>query len=128
MLRRFRNWNAIERRLVLEALVAVPVARVVLTVVPLRVIVSGMQRTRRNRSDVPLERIAWATNAIDRRVPRSNCLTRAVAASLLLRRHGHPATLRLGVSQTDGRVAAHAWLESDGRPVVGDAGTFTALG
>ncbi len=44
-----------------------------------------------------------------------NCLSRSLALLLLLRRGGHAAQLRLGVSLAGGAFAAHAWVELDGR-------------
>lgn len=41
---------------------------------------------------------------------RSTCLTRAVARYALLRRHGHDATLHVGVRGRAADFEAHAWL------------------
>ena len=67
------------------------------------------------------DRIAWAITVASRYLPGTrSCLPQALAAELLLRRHGHPATLRLGVARNDGRdFRAHAWVESEGRVVFG---------
>ncbi len=40
-----------------------------------------------------------------------NCLSRSLALLWLLRRNGHDADLRLGVSLDGGTFAAHAWVE-----------------
>lgn len=53
-------------------------------------------------------------------VPGATCLTQAIAARTLLARRGHSSTLRLGVAKEDGDLKAHAWLESDGRVVIGE--------
>jgi len=56
-------------------------------------------------------------------IPRSTCLPQALAAESLLTRGGLPAVLQIGIMKTaDGKLAAHAWVESDGRIVVGDLG------
>jgi len=118
-----RDLTRVERRLLAEALFIVPIARIA----PLRVAFTALAGIRRTPDGLPPDRIAWAANAVDTRLPRSTCLTRALAASLLLTLHGHPATLRLGVARDDGELSAHAWLESDGRTVVSEPGTFTVL-
>jgi hypothetical protein len=121
-----RDFTPLERRLIVEALLVVPIARIA----PLRVLFTVLARIRRTPDALDAldgDRIAWAANAVDTRLPRSTCLTRAMAASLLLTLHGHPTTLRLGVAREDGELAAHAWLESNGRIVIGEAGTFTVL-
>ncbi len=77
-------------------------------------------RRRRLRSD-PV-RIAWAVTIASRYVPRADvCLPRALATYYLLRRNGYDGHFRLGVAcdEQDG-FKAHAWVECDGKPIVGD--------
>ena len=45
------------------------------------------------------------------------CLRRSLVLRWLLARQGVPTRLRLGVRRDEGKVAAHAWLEYEGRPV-----------
>jgi hypothetical protein len=120
-------------RVTLEALLVVPLVRVAIAVLPFRMVhraVDAAQRRRRATPDVPQERIAAAVASVSRRVPGATCLTQVVAAALLSARHGHPAALRLGVAKSEGRVVAHAWLENEGRVVLGEPepGLFVALG
>lgn len=73
-----------------------------------------------------------------RTLPGSSCLARSLVGELLLRRGGHPATLRIGVAAlpaangvgiTRAELDAHAWVESAGLLVAGDAdlGRYTEL-
>jgi hypothetical protein len=74
-------------------------------------------------------RIAWALAASRRYLPfPSNCLVQALVAHALLRRWGQPASVRLGVASAP-RFQAHAWVESQGRVIVGAPGheRFTPL-
>jgi Transglutaminase-like superfamily len=106
--------------LAVEALIAMTFVRVL----PLRA--AQNVRVPRSRRDVAAGEIARVCAAVARRVPAS-CLVQAVAAAMLFRRYGHDAQLRLGVAHRDGALAAHAWLESEGRTVYGEAGEFVAL-
>lgn len=45
---------------------------------------------------------------------RTTCLENSFALYWLLRRNHIPATLRIGARKIDGRLEAHAWLESQG--------------
>jgi hypothetical protein len=55
-----------------------------------------------------------------RRVPHSTCLTQALAAQWLCAWFGRATTLRIGVAKgNDKPFRAHAWLESEGRVLVG---------
>jgi hypothetical protein len=65
-------------------------------------------------------RVVQFISAVSRFVPRANCLTRALSAETLLRRHGHTASLQIGVSKNGSdRLQAHAWVESGGVIVMG---------
>lgn len=64
--------------------------------------------------------LAWAVRTTARRVPRASCLTQSLALEALLVQAGHPANLRIGVARkTDGAFEAHAWVESEGRVLIG---------
>lgn len=66
-------------------------------------------------------RVAWAVRAAGRWVLGDRpCLAQALVTERLLRRGGVPAHLRIGVAKApDGRLLAHAWVESEGYVVVG---------
>ena len=67
------------------------------------------------------DRVAWAVDAAGRHILGDKaCLTQALTGQLLFRRRGYPAHLRIGVIKAgDGKLEAHAWLESRGRVMVG---------
>jgi hypothetical protein len=68
------------------------------------------------------ERIAWAIATTSRAVPRGgNCLLRAMATGILLKRYGYESELKIGaLKPANGHFEAHAWLESGGVVVIGD--------
>lgn len=52
-------------------------------------------------------------------VPYASCLTQALAARKLLESYGQSSELKIGVAKTSGDFEAHAWLEINGRIVLG---------
>jgi len=52
-----------------------------------------------------------------RHLPHPRCLTRAVAAQLLLARAGYLAEIRIGVRKRGDKLDAHAWLEYQNAPL-----------
>lgn len=71
-------------------------------------------------TDETTRAVVRAVTRAGRMVPRSTCLVQAVAARTLLTRRQQPAELRIGVARSDaGRLEAHAWLERDGRVILG---------
>jgi hypothetical protein len=86
---------------------------------------AGRLGSRSTRANGPLsagavDGRAQLVRTAARLVPRASCLTQAMALQVLLGRSGTPSTLRLGVARSeDKRFEAHAWLECDGRVVIG---------
>ena len=117
----------------IAALVAIPLivtVRVALWVLPSRTIlrfVSRFGQSNGNGSVQPhigVSTIIWAVESVSRLIPRANCLTQAIAAMLLLRWNGFDAQLCIGVAPSaDGALRAHAWLERNGRALIGGAGS-----
>jgi hypothetical protein len=110
------------RRLLARAWLLVLGYRAALYAVPFRRLHEVSQR-RRKRSDhsVAPDEYAWAVQAAARRVPRATCLTQALALQSLLGSAGYVSTLRIGVAKEGADFHAHAWLECDGRIVIGGA-------
>ena len=127
LVRKLIRLPAPERRAVLAAVAVSGAGRFGLAALPCRTVLELVRRLARpSRSARPAagerERLVWAIHAVGRRLfPSKPCLTEALAGFLLLRRRGFPAELHLGVEK-DGEkpgIRAHAWLESEGRVVVG---------
>ncbi len=122
-LNKFLRLPAADRSLLVRSVVLVGAARLALWALPFNVVRRLLSRPARRSSAsyATTERIGWAISVAKRFVPNGNCLPQALAAESLLRRSGHPVELRIGVAKTDqGRLEAHAWVESGGRLVVGD--------
>jgi hypothetical protein len=63
-------------------------------------------------------RMVWATAAAARHhLYPMRCLPQALCLRRLLGRHGIAAELKIGVARQDGELAAHAWVEREGRPL-----------
>jgi hypothetical protein len=123
-------------RELLLLIVVVPVVvltRIALAVLPSRVIVRlvrslGAQAPGPRPTSTVASSILWAVQAVSRRIPRASCLTQALSAQFLLRCFGQHAQLCLGVARTaDGSLRAHAWLEQQGRPVLGGEGIHSLV-
>jgi hypothetical protein len=119
-LRQFLQLPARDRSLLARSFFLVGVARLTLWVLPFNVVRRILAR-RPRRSTATIEKIGWSISVAKRFVPKADCLPQALAAESLLMRSGHPVELRIGVVKRDhGRLEAHAWVESEGRLVVGD--------
>jgi hypothetical protein len=69
-----------------------------------------------------VDRLTWAVRVAGRYVPKTTCLVRALAAQVLLARRGQPARLHIGFTREEaGALKGHAWVERQGRFVMGDA-------
>jgi len=130
-LSRFRELSPEEKRAVMRAGLLVAVIRVGLAVLPFRRMLRAVRRAARPHtgsrprsgrpSQFDKDLAVWAVEAAGRRLLTSNpCLPQALAVLILFRRAGEDAELHMGVSRDgDGPFEAHAWIESDGKVVIG---------
>lgn len=126
--RRFLRMSSSERRLLLVGGFVVACVRILLWLLPFRRLMWLVERTALRSARVAPVRllegtnvtIVWGVTTAARYVPRATCLTQALAAQWLFAWFGHPTLLRFGVAKGNGKpFRAHAWLESEGRVVVG---------
>lgn len=111
-----RRLDPAERRLLALAWILLVVAPLLLRVLPLPRLLAP--RRGRQRPGLPPARVARLVEIAARRVPASRCLPVALVTARLLARQGTPATLRIGVARSAGRLTAHAWLERGGVPLL----------
>jgi hypothetical protein len=115
-----------EQRLVIGAALAVAATRLMLWTLPFRAvrrIVARFEGSRTTGLERPsADRITWAVAVTGRFIPGGdNCLVKAIAAELMLSRFGYPSELKFGVGKSaSGDFEAHAWLESEGRVMIGE--------
>lgn len=126
-LRKFLRLPPTERRLLIRAVLLVGAIRLGLWLLPfqrlqrllaqVRQAPTGFLKAARSSPD----RVVWAVRVASRSMPGARtCLTEALSVQVLLVRQGQRAHLRLGVARgAAGRLRAHAWVESDGRVVIG---------
>lgn len=75
-------------------------------------------RMSRPGKDADLEDLVWSVKTASH-ILGSSCLVNAISGQILLSRHNHPSRLRVGVFKDD-EFEAHAWLEVEGRVVLGE--------
>ncbi len=125
---RVRKWTSLpakERRLILEAWPLLWGIRLALWILPFRVIHGRVSRRVAGAGkgvaspEVDPDLVGRCIRRAARLVLRGTCLTQALSIQLMLARRGRPSTLRFGASKTEGTFSAHAWVEVDGRIVIG---------
>ena len=125
-IRKFLKLNQPERWLLLKCASLLGAIRVTLWLLPFslarRLFNWASRRSPKlAASPVAIEQIAWGVEVVSGFVPgATHCLTKALAAQILLVRRGYPAQLYFGVlRQSKTHFIAHAWVESNGVVVVG---------
>ncbi len=122
-----RSRNLREYRLLGQALAATAVARLGLLILPLATVRRAVRWIAPSSRPLapgcrcsPEQVIRAAVSAGLHSPLGSTCLATALVAQAMLQRHGHHARLRVGVRRDPaGAFRAHAWLEREGRVVVG---------
>ena len=133
---KFLRLSGADRQLLVTASLLQAGIRLGLMMLPYRKVrsladrLAGMGSRRLSVRRASVDRIAWAVTRSARSVPGATCLTQALAARVLLERRGHPARVRVGITRTESAdLLAHAWVESEGRVVLGgaDLGPYAPL-
>jgi hypothetical protein len=139
LLRRFMALSPAERRLLLKATVLLSVIQIGLGRLPFPLLRRLVTRDPGNPGHSAeglgafADLVVWAVTAASLRVPGpTTCLSRALAVQALLARHGFPSRLQVGVVRgKQGQVEGHAWVECDGRVLIGgtpsEVGRFAPL-
>lgn len=124
--RKFIGCLPAERRMLVAALLLVCVVRFGLWVLPFKRLQSVLRLTSRRSNERQQgdpdkrRRIIWAVRVVGQRLLGDRpCLPKALAAQWLLRRSGQDPVLRIGVDKSAGDFRAHAWLEWEGRVILG---------
>jgi hypothetical protein len=125
--RKFASLQSLSRRdrvLVLEAALLLLAASTTLRVVPYRWFKPWLVFGRARGADPVLaRRVGRAVGIASRNLPFDPaCLSRAMAAKLMLAWRGSGSSLVIGAGRDDGTMILHAWLESGGAIVTGGRG------
>src|SRR5919205_2137212 len=126
-LRKFSLLPATDRWLLIKSALLLETIKVGMWLLPFRTLHRLLTRAvgasaRSQQADhTSAERVAWAVDMASRHTPGlKTCLVRSLAAQALLARGGHPALLHIGVVRGErGQFQAHAWVESEGKVVIG---------
>jgi len=122
LLRKFLKLEWDEKLLLAEALYYLTSARLMLWVVPFKYIARnlGVQINANSPQEIQSNpepqayRVARAIESLSRRTPwESTCLAQSIAGKQMLRRRKIKNILYLGMKKDkDGKLSAHAWLQS----------------
>ena len=105
-----------------RALLVLTRVRIALWVLPWNRVAAPAARSNVAGSARPgLDRLEWSVRTAGRFIPRSTCLTQALALHRLLSRYGYRSSVQIGVRNVDGRFGAHAWVEHQGSPLLSSA-------
>jgi hypothetical protein len=126
-----------ERFLLVQSALVLVSVRGGLRLLPFKTLIGALARVapevaESNEADTAsVEKVVWAVEVAGSYLPGTyTCLARALASKVLFGRRGLPGQLRIGVDRDDdGRFQAHAWLESQGRIVIGgeESAQYTPL-
>ncbi|MDJ0568225.1 MAG: lasso peptide biosynthesis B2 protein [Pleurocapsa sp. MO_192.B19] len=122
---RFLNLNKQERQLFIQAYVLLMFIRLGLFLLPFqrlkKISVRVSQIVKPVDSQIATRSIAQAINRSSRFCPGTvMCLAKALATNTLMNIYGFPCQLHIGVAKgQDNNLEAHAWVEAEGKVVVG---------
>jgi len=120
---KFFNVSARERSILIRSFVWVTLFRIGLSVLPFSATkkwtIDNDEPISTDHDRQTVIEVVRSIRVASRFVPHATCLTQALAARKLLEHYGQRAELKIGVTKSNGDFEAHAWLEIDGRIVLG---------
>jgi hypothetical protein len=122
---KFLLWPSSDKRLLLEAFLMVIGVRIALSIFPYKKLSCGLcylttGMAKQSTNPELIKKVAKFVLESGRYIPYASCLTQALTASTILRRHGQDSSLKIGVDKDgSGRLVAHAWIEVDGKTILG---------
>ena len=133
---KFLNLNKQERQLFIQAYVLLMLIRLGLFLLPFqtlkKILGKVSQIGKPTNSQITTRSIAQVINRSSRFSPGTVlCLAKALATDTLMNIYGFPCQLHIGVAKgQDNNLEAHAWVEAEGKVVVGylpDLSRFKAM-
>jgi hypothetical protein len=125
LLRKFWSLSREERRLLLRTVVLLAWLRAALSLSSFVQLKNHLAR-RAVRHPIPqyvtVAQLVWAVRTAAAYIPRATCLTQVLAAKYQLERSGRRGRIHIGVAKNKGQFLAHAWLECEGKTVLGGGG------
>lgn len=134
-LRKFLRLTSCDRHLLITAALLMSAIRLGLGLLPFRVlrrVVNSLTVVRPVPQQISINQVVWAVEVASKYMPGGvKCLARALTTQILLSWRGYQTELRIGVAKNpQGQLEAHAWVESQGRVIMGglaDLTRFTPL-
>jgi hypothetical protein len=126
-IRKFFNLSSSEQRLLIKAWILLGLIRLGLELFPFSTLRKLLDRLRIKlgslKKEFSEEQLVWSVTVVSRYIPKATCLAQALTAQFLLQQAGHQACLHIGVEGAEeGGIKAHAWVESQGRILIGGFG------
>lgn len=125
-LRKFLSLTLSDRRLLVSATLLLGAIRLGLWLLPFQtwrhLLLSRAETAPELKAAdrTSFNRVVWAVTVASRYIPGVKCLARALATKVLLTHQGYISELRIGIAKSEqGQLEAHAWVESQGRIVMG---------
>jgi len=123
----FLKLNSTEKFILIKAFFLLLTVRIMLWILPFSFIQKITRRltdvSEDMMSEISIEKLTWAIRVMSIYTPGATCLTRAIAAQILLARYNYSSSIRIGVSKNGEEFEAHAWLEKDGGIILGESET-----
>lgn len=131
-LRKFLSLTSSDRCLLVNTLFLLEIIRLGLKLLPLQALRRFLARMAQptaklqQADQASVDKVIWTVTVASRYIRGVRCLAQALAAQVLLGRHGYSSCLHIGVARgKGGKLFAHAWVESQGRIVIGSSGDMS---
>jgi hypothetical protein len=120
----FMKQNRVDQQLLITTVLTMIIIRVKLYLIPFNHIQRSIEKntTKKASNNIPVHKLTWTVQTVSNYVPQATCLTKALTAQKLLKKYGYSSQIKIGVGKDiNGEFEAHAWVEYDGKVVIGES-------
>ena len=110
-----------QKILFMETLLLLTMLRILLQFLPYKQVSDLINKLNfKSNNEIPLAVVRQAILSVSKHVSFArNCFIKAIAGNILLKKYGHSTTMHIGAFKEEDKLKAHAWLEINGKVILG---------
>ncbi len=116
--------SRVDQQLLITTLLTMIIIRLKLWFIPFNHIQGSIEKSNTNKTanNITVSKLIWTVQAVSNYIPQATCLTKALTAQNLLKKHGYSCLIKIGVGRdTEGKFEAHAWIEYADKVILGES-------
>ena len=96
----FMKQSRVDQQLLITTLLSMIIIRLKLWFIPFNHIQQSIEKsTNKTANNIPVTKLIWTVQTVSNYIPQATCLTKALTAQKLLKKHGYSCLIKIGVGK-----------------------------